>query len=208
MKKFIKKIIDIDVTAEEQEEQIKNWIKNNIWQIITGIVVGFLAVWSWGYYLDYKEQKQIEARSLYLVFSSDIDNLDAYGNLLNNYSKSNYAEQAQLIMAKKMFKDNKYNSAIELIKPLTDSKNEDIKSNAIVNLANIYLQNKEYKKALAVLDTFSNDSYLSLYSHIKGDIYFNQGDLEKAKEQYSIAINNAQNKSFADLIQIKLDDLN
>ena len=81
----MKKFINIDATAEEQEAQIKNWIKNNIWQIIFGIAIGFSGIWAWNFYQDYKEQKQIEAKSLYLEFSTNINNLDSYENLLESY---------------------------------------------------------------------------------------------------------------------------
>jgi len=204
----MKKFINIDATAEEQEAQIKNWIKNNIWQIIFGIAIGFSGIWAWNFYQDYKEQKQIEAKSLYLEFSTNINNLDSYENLLDNYSKSNYTKSAQLLMVKKMFNEGDYDSAIKLITPLTDDEDENIQTIAIFRLANIYLQTKNYQQALSTLDSLINDNYLGISSNIKGDIYFNKGDLEKAKEYYKLAINNAQDNSFAQLIQIKLNDLN
>lgn len=203
----MKKFINLNLSEEEQEEKIKNWFKKNIWQIVLGIALGFSSLIGWNIYTDYQQARQVEARSLYLNVMNNPYNLEAYNILLDKHKRSNYTKNAKFIIVKEMFDNQEYDSAIELIQPLTKDKDENIQTVAIFRLANIYLEKEDYDKALQTLDILENENYLGLYNSIKGDIYFSSGDLENAKKYYQLSIDYAKDNTFKELIRTKLNDI-
>ena len=71
----MKNFIGVHKTEEEQEDQIKNWWKDNGIQIIGGIVIGIAGIWGWDYYQNHIYAQSIEARDLYLDFSVNNNSL-------------------------------------------------------------------------------------------------------------------------------------
>ena len=96
----MKNFIQVDNTEEEQVEQIKKWWNSNGKQIIAGAVIGLAGIWSWNIYSDYQDTQSLDARSLYLNYASDSNNLGAYDKLTTDFSSSTYSDQAILLMAK------------------------------------------------------------------------------------------------------------
>ena len=99
----MKNFIQFDNTEEEQVEQIKKWWNSNGKQIIAGAVIGLAGIWGWNTYSDYQDKQSLDARSLYLNFASDSNNLGAYDKLTTDFSSSSYSDQAILLMAKYLF---------------------------------------------------------------------------------------------------------
>ena len=205
----MKNFINIGGTEEEQVDQIKKWLKTNGSQIAIGVAIGLAGIWGWGFYGDYQEKQSQDARALYLTFASDTTNSSAYDQLLADHGSSSYADQAALLMAKSLFNAKDYQSALNLIKPLTQSEDGAISSIAILRAATTYLQMGQHEQALSTLDTLSDANYLGLSHSIKGDIYVDMANFAEAQKQYKLAIDNiTDNSALVQLIQIKLDDLN
>ena len=205
----MKNFINIGGTEEEQVDQIKKWLKTNGPQIIIGIVIGLAGIWGWGFYGDYQEKKSQNARTLYLNYATDTNNSAAYDQLLNDHGSSSYADQATLLMAKQLFSNENYQSALSLIEPLTQSEDSAISSIATLRAATVYFQMGQHEQALAKLDTLSNVNYLGLSHSMKGDIYLDMTNISEAKKYYRLAIDSlSEGSTLIQLIQIKLDDLN
>jgi len=205
----MKNFIQVDNTEEEQVEQIKKWWKSNGKQIIAGAVIGLAGIWGWNTYSDYQDKQSFNARSLYLSYSADSNNLGAYDKLTTDFSSSSYSDQAILLMAKYLFEAGSYTQALEVIKPLINNPSSVISNSAALRAASIHLQLGQHDQALSILQGQSEDGFSGLIYNLMGDIYLDLGNRAEAQKYYSLAIDNiTQNSNLTQLIQIKLDDLN
>ena len=205
----MKNFIQVDNTEEEQVEKIKKWWNSNGKQIIAGAVIGLAGIWGWNIYSDYQDKQSLNARSLYLSYASDSNNLGAYDKLTTDFSSSSYSDQAILLMAKYLFDAGSYTQALRVIEPLTNSPSSVIATAAALRAASIYLQLGQHDQALSILEEQSDDGFLGLFYNLMGDINLNLGNRSGAQNYYSLAIDNVtKNSNLTQLIQIKLDDLN
>jgi len=205
----MKNFIQVDNTEEEQVEQIKKWWNSNGKQIIAGAVIGLAGIWGWNTYSDYQDNQSLNARSLYLSYASDSNNLGAYDKLTTDFSSSTYSDQAILLMAKYLFDAGSYTQALGVIKPLINSPSSVIANTAVLRIASIHLQLGQHGQALSILEGQSEDGFSGLIYNLMGDIYLDLGNRSEAQKYYSLAIDNvAENSNLSQLIQIKLDDLN
>ena len=205
----MKNFIQVDNTEKEQVEQIKKWWNSNAKQIIAGAVIGLSGIWGWNTYSDYQDKQSLNARSLYLSFASDSNNLGAYDKLTTDFSSSSYTDQAILLMAKYLFDAGSYTQALGVIKPLINNSSSVIATTAALRVASIYLQLGQHDQALLILEGQSDDGFSGLIYNLMGDIYLDLGNRTEAQKYYSLAINNVtENSNLTQLIQIKLDDLN
>jgi len=205
----MKNFIQVDNTEEEQVEQIKKWWNSNGKQIIAGAVIGLAGIWGWNTYSDYQDKQSLNARSLYLSYASDSNNLGAYDKLTTDFPSSSYSDQAILLMAKYLFDAGSYTQALGVIKPLINNSSSVIATTAALRVASIYLQLGQHDQALLILKGQSDDGFSGLIYNLMGDIYLDLGNRTEAQKYYSLAVNNVtENSNLTQLIQIKLDDLN
>ncbi len=205
----MKNFIQIDNTEEEQVEQIKKWWNNNGKQIIAGAVIGLAGIFGWNTYTDYQDNQSLKARSLYLNYASDSNNLGAYDKLTTDFSSSTYSDQAILLMAKYLFDAGSYAQALGVIKPLINNTSPVIANSAALRTASIHLQLGQHEQALSILEGQSDNDFSGLVYNLMGDIYLDLGNHAEAQKYYSLAIDNVtENSNLTQLIQIKLDDLN
>jgi len=205
----MKNFIQVDNTEEEQVDQIKKWWNSNGKQIIAGAVIGLTGIWGWNTYSDYQDKQSLNARSLYLSYASDSNNLGAYDKLTSDFSSSSYSDQAILLMAKYLFDARSYTQALGVIEPLINNPSSVIATTAALRVASIYLQLGQHNQALSILEKQSKDGFSGLIYNLMGDIYLDLGNRVEAQNYYSLAIDNVtENSNLNQLIQIKLDDLN
>ena len=205
----MKNFIQVDNTEEEQVEQIKKWWNSNGKQIIAGAVIGLAGIWGWNTYSDYQDKQSLNARSLYLSYASDSNNLGAYDKLTTDFSSSTYSDQAILLMAKYLFDAGSYTQALAVIKPLINNPSSVIANTSVLRAASIYFQLGKHDQALSILEGQSKDGFSGLIYNLMGDIYLDHGNRSEAQKYYGLAIDNiSENSNLSQLIQIKLDDLN
>jgi len=205
----MKNFIQVDSTEEEQVDQIKKWWNSNVKQIIAGAVIGLAGVWGWNTYSDYQDKQSLNARSLYLSYASDSNNLGAYDKLTTDFSSSTYSDQAILLMAKYLFDAGSYTEALAVTEPLINNPSSVIASTAALRAASIYLQLGKHDQALSILEGQSGNNFSGLIYNLIGDIHLDLGNRAEAQKHYSLAIDNVTaNSNLSQLIQIKLDDLN
>ena len=205
----MKNFIQISDSEEEQVDKIKKWWNSNGKQIIAGAVIGLAGVFGWNYYNDYQDNQALNARTLYLNYASDSNNVDAYNKLINEHPSSSYTDQATLLMAKYLFDAGSYSLALDAIKPLISNQSSIISSTAVLRVASIYLQLGQHDEALSTLNIESGEGFSGLIYNLTGDVYLDLGNSDEAKKYYLLAIENiTENSNLTQLIQIKLDDLN
>ena len=205
----MKNFIQIDNTEEEQVEHIKKWWNRNGKQIIAGAIIGLAGIFGWNTYTDYQDNQSLNARSLYLNYASDSNNLGAYDKLTTDFSSSTYSDQAILLMAKYLFDAGSYTQALSVIKPLINDQSPVIAATASLRASSIYLQLGQHDQALSILEGQSEDGFSGLFYNLMGDIYLDLNNRAEAQKYYNLAIDNVtENSNLTQIIQIKLDDLN
>ena len=205
----MKNFIEISDSEEEQVDKIKKWWNSNGKQIIAGAVIGLAGVFGWNYYNDYQDNQSLNARSLYLSYAADSNNVGAYNKLIKEHPSSSYTDQATLLMAKYLFDAGSYSLALDAIKPLISNQSSIISSTAVLRVASIYLQLGQHDEALSTLNIESGEGFSGLIYNLTGDVYLDLGNPDEAKKYYLLAIENiTENSNLTQLIQIKLDDLN
>ena len=205
----MKNFIQISDSEEEQVDKIKKWWNSNGKQIIAGAVIGLAGVFGWNYYNDYQDNQALDARTLYLNYASDSNNVGSYNKLINEHPSSSYTDQATLLMAKYLFDAGSYSLALDAINPLISNQSSIISSTAVLRVASIYLQLGQHDEALSTLNIESGEGFSGLIYNLTGDVYLDLGNSDEAKKYYLLAIENiTENSNLTQLIQIKLDDLN
>lgn len=204
----MKNFIEVGKTEDEQAQQIKKWVKENGLQIVVGISLGLGGIWGLGAYKTYQNEQSIQARSLYLNTASS-DSEAAFEALSASHSDSGYTQQAGLILAKNAVKKQDYESALQHLSTLVNADNDLIAIVANMRIASIQLEMGKFKEAISTLDSKSPGEFNGLYSQLKGDIYVADNQIDKAKEQYKLALSQiSRDSELQSLISIKLADLN
>jgi predicted negative regulator of RcsB-dependent stress response len=204
----MKNFIEVGKTEDEQAQQIKKWIKENALQIVVGISLGLGGIWGLDAYKVYQNQQSIQARSLYLNTASS-DSVAAFEALSTSHSDSGYTQQAGLMLAKNAVKKQDYESALQHLSTLVSADNDLIAIVANMRMASIQLEMGKFKEAINTLDSKLPGEFNGLYSQLKGDIYVADNQIDKAKEQYKLALSQiSRDSELQSLINIKLADLN
>lgn len=182
------------MTEVEQIELIKKWWKRYHRVIVTSLSVILLLV-SAGRYWQWHQQKHTEDASnayehLMVAFSGqDSEAVQAYAQqLVTHYSKTVYADTARLIQAKLFLTSGDYAQAKQALESVADHSNFIVLADvARLRLARILLHEKAYDSALKQLKLVKGTNYASLRTELRGDIYYAQNKLQKARREYQAA---------------------
>ena len=183
-------------TEEQQVEALKKWWKENSTSLIFGLLVGVTALFGWRYYVDQNHIHAVQASDLYMqVMRStslnivDDKTIDMHNKLLNEYSDTPYAALSSLALAKSEYeKDNVEAAATQLELAVKYAADEEIKQIASLRLAGVYIEQKKYDEASALLNAAHETAFDAQYEELKGDLYVAKGDVAQARTAYDRAI--------------------
>lgn len=130
-------------------------------------------------------------------------------NLQQNYSSSIAASQATMMVAATEFDKGKYDIAAgHLNWVLKNQKNPLVQTLASKRLAVVYLQQKKYDEALAVLDRKVEASFEPLLQEARGDVYLAQGKNKEALQAYEQALSKVPKDAVdQELLLLKAEEL-
>lgn len=190
------------MTEEEQVEAIKKWWAKFGNHLLTGILIILLAVMGIKWYRQYRFNIKVQASASFEQLMQHYAKKDETGvsaqshYLLSNYPGTVYASGSALMLAKQAILDGKYDEAITQLSWVKDHADVNaVKQIARMRLARVFMMQKKYKKALSLLDTVDDKAYLMLVHEIKGDVFYQQGDRQEAKAQYTLAIKEVPKKT-------------
>lgn len=183
-------------TEEQQIEALKKWWKENGTSLIVGLFVGVTGLFGWRYYVDQNNVNSILASDLYMQVlqgansgSIDEKTIDMHNQLINAYSDTPYASLASLALAKTEYDKDNADGAVAQLELAVKHANDDV----IIQIANlrlvrVYIEQKKYDEAMAILNMKHAAAYDAQYEELKGDVYNAQGDLVQARLAYDKAI--------------------
>ena len=183
-------------TEEQQVEALKGWWKENGTSLIIGLFVGVSALFGWRYYAEQNSIHAVHASDIYMqvmqsAVTKNIDDktIDFQNQLINEYSDTPYAALSALTLAKIEYeKGNADATEAQLELAIKHANDDVIKQIASLRLASIYIEQKKYDEAMALLKMKHNAAYDAQYEELKGDLFSARGDIADARAAYDKAI--------------------
>jgi predicted negative regulator of RcsB-dependent stress response len=183
-----------DLEEQEQLDELKAWWKTNgnkVLGVATAALLVFAGVQGWKTY----QQKQSAQAAVQYETLTQLDAKDskaiheAAAQLVANFAGTPYAARAALIAAKSDYAANDAKSAktnIEWV--IAHAKEDALRSIALLQLASIQLEDKQYDEALKTLGEKHDIGFDGLFADLKGDVLAAQGKKTEAKAAYAEAL--------------------
>lgn len=183
-------------TEEQQVEALKKWWKENGTSLIVGLFVGVSALFGYRYYVAENSAHSVHASDMYMQLlqgaaSKTIDDktIDIQNQLINEYSDTPYAALSALALAKIEYETNDVDGAsAQLELAIKHANDAVIKQLASLRLAAIYLEQKKYDEAMALLSMKHDAAFDAQYEELKGDLFSARGNITEARMAYDKAI--------------------
>lgn len=202
-------------TEEQEIEAVKQWWKENGLPIVLGLVIGLGGLFGWRGYQAHQEQQAVAASDLYSamlvqVRQQESDNAQGLAEkIVAEYQDTKYAVFSSMILAKMAIEDADYAAAKQHLQFAKDNAGDDeLQALADLRLARVAYAEGNFEQTQKLLDSVKGDAYIASVAELKGDIFTQQGDLSKAREEYALALS----KSTADtgnykILEMKLDSV-
>jgi predicted negative regulator of RcsB-dependent stress response len=183
-----------DLEEQEQLDAFKAWWKanGNMVLLLVGVAIASgLGIQGWKYY---QNKQSMEASAQYqMLAQTDPKDVKAVqsisATLMENYASTPYAARAALAAAKVNYTaDDAKSAAAQLEWAAKNAKEEAVKSVALLQLAALQLEQKQYDTALKTLSEKHAAGFDGLFADLKGDILVAQGKTAEAKQAYKDAL--------------------
>lgn len=204
-----------DLHEQEQLTQLKYF-----WRDWGKYVIGVLLLILIGYISSVAadmraEKKANQAAIVYSQLTDALalsDNKSVYkiaSQMEINYPKVEYTSMATMLAAKQAFTEkNLILAANYLSWTINHSNDKGLVALATLRLADVYIDQKHFDKALDILTSNHNDAFSVLVYSKRGDLYVAKGELDRARDAYKEALQRAgQDSNITNGIQLKLDAL-
>ena len=197
----------------EQEQMVKDWIKNNWLTITAGIALGLGGVVGINYWKTSQQQKRFEAATKYEEFTRvmELKELDdaqsVIAGLKKDFGDNFYTYEGSLLLAKEFVQNNELDKAAAELQKIVDSKPDKVITEFVkLRLARVKNALGQNDQALSLAKSITSDSFSSIAQEILGDAYIAKGDKVNAKAAYQKASENGEGYSGKRNIEIKLQN--
>lgn len=205
----------LDLQEQEQLDALKAWwIENNKWILIALLAVA-VAIGGWRGWQYYQQEQSSEAATLFAELDRQLKSGDGKrvndlaAIVMGKYPATAYAPRAALLAAQvnELLKDAaRAKTQLQWVIDYADEAS--LKDVARLRIAAILLDEKDYEKALKLLQADHASSFDGLYADLRGDVLSAQGKTDEARSAYKLAVEKTDAKSmYRNLIQMKLDAL-
>ena len=205
----------LNLDEQEQISKLKYF-----WRDYGKYLIGFLfviiVVYASSELWTYKSETNAkEAAIVYAKFTDAMTNKDTkkvYAineQLEKDYPKTEYTAFASLTAAKVAFSNADLTRSATYLKWLiSNAKDKSLIAIAKIRLADVYIDQKNTKDALALMMEKVEPEFQALFYEKRGDLYLATNDKLKAVDSYKAALDSATgNQDLAQAIQMKLDIL-
>lgn len=205
----------VNQTEQEQIEALQKWWADNRRAVISGLIIGLAAVFGWRAWQSHLRTTAEEASDLYtnmIIEMRDQKNDKAReyaAQIMNEYSRTTYADFAALMLARLDVEDAKPDEAIKRLQGVLDDADQDsLKHLARLRLARILLEQNKIDEAWSALKVDDEGGFMASYAELKGDLYAHQGKFDDARAAYRQVLGKTgAETSDTSFLQMKIDDL-
>ena len=206
-------IIEGYETEEQQVEAIKGWWKKNGNTLVISAVVGLGGLWGWRYYNESVTTSHERTSQAFSEMQEKVaaqtgeKDLQVISNFVAENNDSTYGLLASLLLAKEAVEQNKYDVAKTQLQQ-AQKQNSYEPLNPVINLrlARVESELGENDAALVTLALITEKPFLARADQLKGNVYLQMGDQDKARSAFQDAINNSQSR-VDPVLQLQADDL-
>lgn len=198
----------------EQEQLVKEWLNNNWMTIVAGIALGIGGLWGYGQWQNAQSQKSQDAAVDYGQIEQllAIDELGEAASTIETYEGTYganiYTIKARLATAEKHVAAGDLSAAKAQYQAIIDAKpDKAIAEMTRIRLARLLLSEGDFTKASAELNLVQSKAYQTVVEEIIGDIHLAQGEIDKAKDAYQLALNEGEGYSGKQIIEMKIADI-
>ena len=204
----------LDLEEQEQVDELKAlWKKYGSY--ITKAAISFFVLYGlfqcWGYYQNKQSLNASEAYQSIVVLDekNTKEIMQKAQSLIDAYGGTPYAGRAAILFAKASYAEGLKDKAKEkLAWASSHAKESATESIALIQLGQIFLEEKKYEEALKNANAVDNEGYFGLSNDLKGDVLSAMGKKEEAKKAYLEALKRFGPKDpYAKFTQEKLETL-
>lgn len=208
-------------TEEEQVEALKGWWKENGKSLLLGVALALAIVFGWK---GWESNQRVTAENAATVYQSLVQSVAlASGpqstdeqrttashlakSLKEDYGDTAYAHFGALFAARLSVDAGDYTAALgELDWVLGQSQDSVMKTVATMRKARVMAAMGDAGDAVSLLDALKESSFSVSLAELKGDLYLQQGEIDKARNAYQSAAADAP-QGARPLLDIKLESL-
>lgn len=183
-----------DLEEQEQLDELRVWWNKNgnlVTWIVLVVAIGYAGFQGWKFY----EQKQtVEASSKFETLRElgpkDDKAIQAIsGELIEKYASTPYAGRAAIAAARTNLNAKDVKSAKAQLEWASKNAKEDaVKAIALLQLAALQYDQKDYDAALKTLQEKHDAGFDGLFADLKGDVLVAQNKKDEAKTAYTEAL--------------------
>ena len=199
----------------EQEEALRAWWQRHGKNVLTGIALALAVILGVQWWLG---QQQIKRENAAILYTQMMDRLDKdaaqaqslAGKLMEEYGDTPYAAFAALAVARLEAEGGKLDEAAQRLHWALERADFLTGGADLVRLrlARVQLAQGQPDQALATLGQVREAAFNGLAAALRGDIYVQQGQLDKARTAYRTALADpAVGGQQRALLQMKLDEI-
>lgn len=199
-------------TEEEQIESLRRWWSENGRAVITGVVVGVVALVAWQAWSWYREEQTTAASALYAGMMNNIASgeraaiAEAAETLRSQYAGTTYATLGVMAAARAAVSEDDLEAAAGWLRfALGHADEAQLKPVVRARLARVAAARGNHEKALAVLEAEVPPTFTGLYAAIRGDVLAAQGKTEAAVSAWRQALAAEQPPPTPGLIRRKIN---
>lgn len=190
---------------------IKQWWQKYGTTVMVSVLVAVLGLSAFRFWNTQQAKHTAKASLLYDQYQVALNthNEEAlkatYNSLKDDYKRTPYATAVTLIEAARDVQANKLDDATNNLNWVIEKGHDYAKPIARLRLAELKLQQKDYDGAQALLQNPGDPAYVAPYQEMSGDIYFAQGKIKEAIDEYTKALQGYKDLGFENiLLQYKL----
>lgn len=206
---------DILLTAEEQDERAKKWLKDNGLALVLGVGLGLGGIfgyqtWQAKIKNDAESASAIYSQVLAAVQNSELaDIASSVEQLKSDYAGSPYAVKASLLRAKQLAVSDLDAAHDELSWASGHAKEAGLKHAALLRQAKVLFAQGNLEEAKAIALQNSDDDFSSSYQELLGDIAVREKDFSAAKDFYQASLDglSPQASNYGAILTLKINRL-
>lgn len=200
-----------DYSDREQEELLRNWLRDNWRWMVGGVALGVVMLVGWDYWGKYKIERADKASVLIAEVRKAIEAKETdkatklVADLKSQYGSTPYTQEARLQLAKLQANAGKYDEALALLKAVSeDSKDKELRQVVELRQARILIQQGKHDQALAVLEPDDEGEFAGPVQEVRGDALLAKGDKEGARAAYAAALKGSVETVNRGIVELKL----
>lgn len=199
---------------EEQLQELKKWWQKYRNPVIYGLLAGVVTVVGVRAWMNYQANIAASASNEYEQLQVELrqGNAEAVAKrgayIIDTYPRTPYASLAAFTLARENVDKGDVAAARTRLQWVVDhGKPDEFVHIARLRLGKLMLAQGEGAQALALLEAAPPEAYVAEYEELKGDIYAETGQPDKARQAYQLALDKIGTRGDTQALRVKLNNL-